>query len=186
MHQVTIRVNGRDVTTLADIVPETRPVKMLIVAKTAAPVSVATGHYFQGRQGRMFWNRLKEWNLLDAPTGSFEDDALLDHGYGLTDIVKVPREYGSEPSDAEYRAGVARVLELVARLEPRVLMFVYKRTLDQILRLHFEREKKSIYGFNEDLCELVGSHVFVFPMPGTPCRSAEATAAMRELTTTLM
>lgn len=75
MHQVTIRANGRDVTTLADIVPETRPVKMLIVAKTPAPVSVATGHYFQGRQGRMFWNRLKEWNLLnllDAPTGSFE------------------------------------------------------------------------------------------------------------------
>lgn len=168
-HQMTMSVGGRDVVTLADILPETGPMKMLMVAKTPAPVSVAKGHYFQGRQGRMFWNRLKDWDLLDAPAGSFEDDALLDHGYGLTDIVKVPREYASEPSDAEYRAGVARVLEFVARLEPHVLMFVYKRTLDQILQLHFKREK-STYGFNESLRDLSGLTSSSFRCPGLPAR----------------
>ena len=82
--------------------------RMLIVAKTPALVSVEAGHYFQGRQGRMFWNRLRDYDILTAPPGTHEDDVLLAHGYGLTDVVKVPRNYGNEPSDDEYREGLGR------------------------------------------------------------------------------
>jgi G:T/U-mismatch repair DNA glycosylase len=158
----------RDVVTLADILPAAGPMKMLMVAKTPAWVSVDVGHYFQGRQGRMFWNRLTEYGLLDVPSGTFEDEALLGHSYGVTDIVKVPRNYGNEPSDDEYREGLQRILELVAQLEPQVLLFVYKRVLDQILRLSFGQREKARYGFNDDLNERFDSRVFVFPMPGTP------------------
>jgi len=154
---------------------------MLIIAKTPAHASVEAGHYFQGRQGRMFWNRLREFDVLAVPPATHEDDVLLAHGYGLTDIVKAPRDYGNEPSDDEYRAGLDRILALISQLEPRVLMFVYKRVLDQILRLSFSRRQKSSYGFNPDLDELFGSRVFAFPMPGTPCTSAQAIIAMNEL-----
>jgi G:T/U-mismatch repair DNA glycosylase len=180
-HQVTIRVGGRDVVTLGDILPAEGPMKMLMIAKTPALASVDAGHYFQGRQGRMFWNRLSDHGLLNVLPPTFEDDALLDHGYGLTDIVKVPRDYGNEPSDDEYRDGLQRILDLVEELEPQVLLFVYKRVLDQILRLSFNRREKSTYGFNDDLNERFDSRVFVFPMPGTPCTSAQAITAMTEL-----
>jgi len=184
-HRTTIRVGDRNVETLADILPRTGPIKMLIVAKTPALVSVRAGHYFQGRQGRMFWNRLHDYGLLDAPAGSFEDDALIAHGYGLTDIVKAPRDYGSEPSNEEYRGGIERILDLVAQLEPQVLLFVYKRVLDQILTVAFDHPDKANYGFNPDLDTDFGCRVFAFPMPGTPCTSAQAITAMSELAETL-
>src|SRR5207302_1843191 len=131
------KVNGKQVVTLADILPNDGSLRMLVVAKTPAPKSVEAGHYFQGKQGQMFWNRLREYGLLRSSPGRFEDEMLLDHGFGLTDIVKVPRSYGNEPSDEEYRLGVSRILALIERLSPTVLMFVYKRVLDQILEIQF-------------------------------------------------
>jgi len=81
---VTIRVGGHDVVTLRDILPAEGPMKMLMIAKTPTLTSVDAGHYFQGREGRMFWNRLSDHGLLNVLPPTFEDDALLDHGYGLT------------------------------------------------------------------------------------------------------
>lgn len=180
-HQIQITVDGRPVTTLADILPTAGSLRMLMVAKTPAPISVEAGHYFQGTQGTMFWNRLVEYGLLNVPPGYFHDDVLLEHGYGLTDIVKAPRSFGNEPSDGEYRQGIGRIQQLVASFRPRVVLFVYKRVLDTILRLRFARNEKSAYGFNPDYDALFGARMFVFPVPGTPCTRATAQAAMEAL-----
>ena len=179
-NSIVITIDGRQVRTLRDILPDKPGLHVLFVAKTPAPVSVKAGHYFQGTQGRMFWNRLKEYGLL-RPTTEFEDDSLLEHGYGLTDIVKVPRAYGNEPSDAEYRAGLARILDLVRLHRPKVVVFVYKRVLDQILRFGFGVGTKASYGFNPAVEGQFGTRVFAFPLPGTPCTAAQAVAAMKEL-----
>jgi hypothetical protein len=180
-HQIVIRVQGKRHTTLADILPGRGPMTMLIVAKTPAPVSVDAGHYFQGKQGQMFWSSLQRYGLLNVPYGMQADDLLLAHDYGLTDIVKVPRDYGSEPSDEEYRQGLPRILQLIETLRPRVVMFVYKRVLDNVLMFGFGHHRKAKYGFNPDLDSKFDSKVFVFPMPGTPCTTAEATVAMTAL-----
>ena len=127
----------------------------------------------------MFWNRLRECGLL-IPTTEFEDDSLLDHGYGLTDLVKVPRGYGDEPSDAEYREGLHRILDLVRLHRPKVVVFVYKKVLDQILRFGFGISARSSYGFNPSVETQFGARVFAFPLPGTPCNTAQAIAAMKE------
>lgn len=179
-----IKVDGNLVTTLADILPVPPGLKALFVAKTPAPKSVAAGHYFQGRQGRAFWNRLIEYGLL-CPETAFEDESLLGHGYGITDIVKVPRHYGSEPSDDEYRAGLDRILTLIGEHEPQVVIFVYKRVLDKILEQAFGLSTRSSYGFNPDLDGRFDCRVFVFPMPGTPCKAEEAKVAMEELSSLL-
>jgi mismatch-specific thymine-DNA glycosylase len=184
-YQTTSIVDGHRVQTLADILPATGPMKMLIIAKTPAPVSVAAGHYFQGRQGQMFWNRLQDYGLLSVPPDTYPDEVLLDHGYGLTDVVKVPREYGMEPSDREYRAGLDRILGLMSNLQPRVTMFVYKGVLDQILKLPYGQKKKSVYGFNQALEGIFKCKVFAFPMPGTPCTAEQARRAMLDLQATL-
>jgi mismatch-specific thymine-DNA glycosylase len=176
----TIVIGDRKVTTLRDILPEEPGLRVLFVAKTPAPTSVEVGHYFQGKQGKMFWNRLKEYKLLDV-TSEWEDDSLLGHGYGITDIVKVPRGYGDEPTIDEYRAGIDRILETIRVHKPRVVVFVYKGVLDRVLELAFDIRKKSEYGFNPDLDKHFGSRVFAFPMPGTPCRKEVAHRAMVEL-----
>ncbi len=105
---ITVRVDGREFRTLRDLLPESPGLDILFVAKTPAPESVQKGHYFQGKQGRSFWKMLKQYGIL-TPTTDFEDDILLQHGYGLTDIAKEPRPFGQEPSREEYRTGARRI-----------------------------------------------------------------------------
>jgi len=177
-----ISVGGRRIRTLRDILPDRGHLRILFVAKTPAPISVEAGHYFQGRQGRMFWNRLMDYGLL-RPTTPYEDDSLLAHGYGITDIVKVPRGFGHEPSAEEYAAGVDRLFDLIRQYRPSVVVFVYKRVLDEVLSIRFGVTRKSTYGFNPDFTRYFGSPVFAFPLPGTPCTAEQADAAMCELAT---
>lgn len=131
----------------------------------------------------MFWRRLREYGLLE-PRTEFEDDSLLEHGFGMTDIVKVPGSYGNEPSADEYKAGSQRVLEIIREHHPRVVVFVYKRVLNEMLRC-LQLEGTSSYGFNPEFEEYFGARVFVFPMPGTPCSTERASIAMRELVSEL-
>ena len=42
-----------------------------------------------------------------------EDENLLNQKCGITDIVKIPREYGNEPSEEEYKSGLDRILQLI-------------------------------------------------------------------------
>lgn len=179
--QTKINIGGNIHNTLADILPPDEKLKILFIAKTPAPVSVNAGHYFQGKQGRMFWNKLSEYDILKVPHGQFEDEYLLINSYGLTDIVKVPRDYGNEPSEKEYHNGLSRILHLITKHEPKVIVFVYKVVLDNIMRLNFAHNTKAKYGFNQHLEKYFGSKVFVFPMPGTKCTKAEGIASMTAL-----
>lgn len=120
-HKITISINGKDVETLSDILPSKLGLEILFIAKTPAPISVEAGHYFQGRQGRTFWNKLSNYNILNVPHGEYEDDYLLEYFYGITDIVKVPRSYENEPSDDEYRQGLKRILNLIKLHKPKVI-----------------------------------------------------------------
>jgi len=128
-NQTTVFSKGQELRTLRDILPVTPGLHVLFVAKTPAPRSVEAGHYFQGRHGTSFWNKLKTNGLL-APTTEFEDDSLLEHGYGLTDIVKVPHAYREEPSDQEYLDGLPRILELVRDKTHQVVFLQTQAELD--------------------------------------------------------
>lgn len=46
------------------------------------------------------------------------------------------------------------------------------------MKLNFNRIQKSIYGFNPDFEKDFETKVFVFPMPGTPCKSDLAHSSM--------
>jgi hypothetical protein len=180
--RVAIEQNGERFDTLSDILPvNSGKLEILFIAKTPAPKSVEIGHYFQGTQGKMFWNKLIEYKILTIRLGTYEDENLLENNYGITDIVKKPREFGNEPSPSEYKFGLARIQRVIKNHRPTVLVFVYKKVLDNILRWGHDVKLKSVYGFNPDLESHFGSKVFVFPMPGTPCKSEVAVKAMIEL-----
>jgi hypothetical protein len=118
---------------------------------------------------------------LKVPIGEFADDFLLRNKFGITDIVKVPRDYGNEPTNLDYKDGLNRILGLINKHKPKVILFVYKRVLDKILDLSFGHKSKSRYGFNAELDKYFKSKVFVFPMPGTPCTRELAIKSMNEL-----
>ena len=174
-------INGIEFETLSDIIPKNNNLKIFFIAKTPALKSVEIGHYFQGRQGKSFWNKLIEYKILNVKNGTFQDENLINHNYGITDIVKVPRNYGNEPSKDEYIDGLERILKLIKEKKPKILVFVYKKVLDNILKYAFSIKTKSKYGFNDELEDFFGAKIFVFPMPGTPCPKEDISKHMKEL-----
>jgi TDG/mug DNA glycosylase family protein len=94
---------GSPVETLADLVP-IQP-RTVCVGINPAPISVAAGHYYQGRLGQRLFDRLRQVDLLPEQVDSWEDDEAFGRGVGFTDIVKRPTGSASEVTPAEFRYG---------------------------------------------------------------------------------
>jgi double-stranded uracil-DNA glycosylase len=127
-HRATLAIDGKPVETLADL-PPLRD-RLLFVGLNPSPVSVNAGHYFQGRLGRMFWERLIVAQILPRDTEiETADDALVAAGHGLTDLLKVPSKRDTA-SDATLRAGVGPLWQKIAVWRPAAVVFVYKRAAE--------------------------------------------------------
>lgn len=187
-YKIEIATGNETFITLQDILPETnKKLKILFVAKVPAPISVDDGHYFQGKQGKTFWNLLKSYGIINVPAGDKADEHLIEHGYGIIDIVKKPKQYSDEPTKCEYLMGMNRIIATIEKHRPEVIVFVYKGVLDKIMKYKFGFKDRSTYGFNDDLNDLFsGSRVFVFPMPGTPCTKEKINTSMLELENYIM
>jgi uracil-DNA glycosylase len=180
-HCIEIQVDGRGVTTLADVVPPRGPLRVLFIGSSPTPASVAAGHHLQGKLGKGLWKRLDEAGLLHVGPGQFADDLLLANDYGLTYLCKLPRPLEEDPGEDEYVAGWSQVSSLVTRHRPRILAFVHKSSLDSVLRTSFGWQHESSYGFNDDLMRTFGRRVFAVPLPGAACTAREARRHMVDL-----
>jgi double-stranded uracil-DNA glycosylase len=127
-HRTTIVVEGRKVTTLADIPPLRN--RLLFVGLNPSPVSVEAGHYHQGRLGQTFWRRLMTARILpkDTPIET-ADDALLAAGHGITDLLKRPTARDTA-TPADLTAGVGPLFQKVAVWRPAAIVFIYKRAAE--------------------------------------------------------
>lgn len=182
-YQITRKdVNGREYKTLRDILPKESSIDILFIGKVPAEISVEIGHYFQGRNGTAFWNMLKRYNILKVGKHEYCDEALEENNYGITDIVKNPRNYGDEPGNKEYREGKARIKELIQQYSPKIVVFIYKPPFMSLI----PKNEKVQYGFNPHCDEYFGgAKTFLFPMPGTPCNSEKQIEVMNELEETV-
>lgn len=105
--------------TLADRVgPDMR---VLVVGLNPSPASAESGIGFH-RPGNRFWPAVINAGL--ASVDRDPDHALAHHGMGMTDIVKRTTRRADELSKDEFAAGMERVEQLVAWLEPRTVLFV--------------------------------------------------------------
>jgi double-stranded uracil-DNA glycosylase len=110
--------------TLPDIPPKQGHV--LMVGINPAPVSVAAGHYYQGRLGRRLWRRLEGIGLLEDPVPGREDEAFTRAGHGLTDLVKRPTKSAAELGAEEFATGIEEFSEKVASWRPGMILFAFK------------------------------------------------------------
>jgi double-stranded uracil-DNA glycosylase len=110
--------------TLPDVPP--REGHVLLVGINPAPVSVAAGHYYQGRLGRRLWRRLEGIGLLDDPIPGREDEAFAQAGHGLTDLVKRPTKSAAELDAQEFEAGIEELGRKVTTWRPGLIVFAFK------------------------------------------------------------
>lgn len=125
------RLAGAELETLPDIAPKSGAV--LLVGINPAPVSVAAGHYYQGRLGRRLWRRLENLGLLrDAEPGA-EDEAFAAAGHGLTDLVKRPTPSSDLLSKAELAEGVDTLRAKIREWHPGLVLFAFREPAVRLL-----------------------------------------------------
>lgn len=148
---------GEQVETLADLL---RPgLRAVCVGINPSPVSVAAGHYYQGRLGQRFFRRLYEAGVMSAAPRGREDDAAYETGIGFTDIVKRPTARAAELRPEEFSYGRDVLRGKLTNVRPDHLIFTYKKTAE-VLYGRFRG-----HGFVADIDGPAGTRVFVMPGP---------------------
>ncbi|MEZ4861601.1 MAG: G/U mismatch-specific DNA glycosylase [Caldilineaceae bacterium] len=79
-----------------------------------------TGHHF-ARPGNRFWPTLYAAGFTDRLLKPAEEQALLTHGYGITNLVARATATAAELTSAELLAGGQRLLAKVEQYQPKVL-----------------------------------------------------------------
>jgi TDG/mug DNA glycosylase family protein len=125
-HRVVEIWRGAEIETLEDLL---RPgLRAVCVGINPSTVSVAAGHYYQGRLGRLFYSRLRTAGVIGAAPSGGEDDAAFAEGLGFTDIIKKPSARAKELSNEDFEAGKGLLVEKLERYRPSLVIFTFKKT----------------------------------------------------------
>ena len=95
--------------------------RLLVCGLNPSPAAADAGIGF-ARPGNRFWPAARAAGLVDRDRDPVA--ALVDHGVGMTDLVKRTTARAAELEPDEYREGLARVERLVRWLEPAAVVFV--------------------------------------------------------------
>jgi len=97
--------------------------KVLFVGINPSLYSAAVGHHF-ARPGNRFWPALHAAGITDRLLHPSEGRALLDRGYGITNIADAATSTADELSNEELIAGARRLERKVRRYRPAVVAFL--------------------------------------------------------------
>ncbi|MEJ2857465.1 MULTISPECIES: G/U mismatch-specific DNA glycosylase [unclassified Saccharothrix] len=86
-------------------------------------LSAATGHHF-ARPGNRFWPALHLSGFTPRRLAPGEQEELLEHGLGITNLSDRPTAKADELSADELRAGGERLTSLAEAYEPKVVAVV--------------------------------------------------------------
>jgi TDG/mug DNA glycosylase family protein len=119
--------------------------------------SGATGHHF-ARPGNRFWPALHAGGFTPRVLSPFEEEELLKHGCGITNVVQRTTATAAELSDDELRAGGKALVRKLKKWKPRVLAVLGIGAY----RTAFGRADTAL-GLQADL--ISGTRVWVLPNP---------------------
>jgi TDG/mug DNA glycosylase family protein len=168
-HRVYENWMGKSVETLEDLL---RPgLRAICIGINPAPTSVTRGHYYQGRLGQLFYERLRRAGILPDARG-WEDDLAFEGGLGFTDIVKRPTARASEVRTEEFAHGREALRTKIDAVSPKLLIFTFKKAAVALC---------GPFGGNGLLAGRTFGGATMFVMPGPYAPRAEVTQRLREL-----
>src|SRR5258708_24933214 len=115
--------------------------------------SVAQGHYF-ARKANRFWPALSRSVLSEPARRALDVDrlepahdvALLEHGFGFTDVVKRASARASEVNPDEFLAGARDLAEKLITFQPRIACFQGMMGYRPFLQAHEATATKPVLG----------------------------------------
>lgn len=117
---------------LADKVPPN--LHTLFVGINPAIRSAQLGHYY-AHPSNMFWRLLTASSVAPRAVTATDDDWMVKHGFGFTDVAKRPTSNAGELAKHEFEAARRRLEQFVKRLQPRTIAFVSKRAARAFLQV---------------------------------------------------
>lgn len=130
--------------------------KLVFVGFNPSLRSAETGHHFANPSNR-FWKIIHQSGLTPRLYRSAEDAALLELGYGLTNIVARPSRAAADISRVEYLAGARALAEKIACYRPERVCFVGKGVYQ------FYSGKSKVYWGFQERSRVAGVRDFVAP-----------------------
>ena len=95
---------------------------IVLVGLNPSVASAEAGRYFASPRNR-FWRALECAGIFAAPPSACRDRLLLDHGIGLTDVVKRPTRGASDLRAADYRRWAPVLRAKLERYRPLIVCF---------------------------------------------------------------
>ncbi|VFU10555.1 mismatch-specific DNA-glycosylase [Methylocella tundrae] len=143
--------------------------KVVFVGINPSIFSASQGHYFARKTNR-FWPAFSRSVLSLAAReaigasslGPTHDRALLDHGFGFTDMVARPTARASELNPAEFAAGAPLLIEKLERYRPGVACF-HGMTAYRIFHRMLGVDSEAVLGAQP--LRIAGARLFVVPNP---------------------
>ncbi|MCH7712129.1 MAG: mismatch-specific DNA-glycosylase [Chloroflexi bacterium] len=135
---------------------------IVLVGLNPSDYSVRQGHYFANPRNR-FWAAFNRSGLVGEEMSPELDFRLIDHGIGLTDVVKRPTPQGSGLKAEDYRRWAPVLKEKLLEYAPNIVCFQGVMGYGQYLRYAEGTREKPQVGRQ---CLTIGrSQVFVVPNP---------------------
>lgn len=176
-HQEYVNWMGREILTLADLVPNDPAI--LFVGYNPRPESVRMGHYYQGARGKQFWYYVVRTGYIAKPgPAQFHDDLMCQASFGFSDLVKRPTDEATGISDDEVVEGRKQLMEKIVLWRPGIICSVFKGALEKLFQCSLT------IGWNR--VRSTPKPVFVIPFPpGKYVNGDRIEAALRELRTAI-
>jgi TDG/mug DNA glycosylase family protein len=131
--------------------------KIVFCGTAAGKISAARGQYYAKPNNR-FWQVLHEVGLTPRKLSPKECQEVVQHGIGLTDLVKYASGMDRDLQDQDY--DVPRFNELMIRYSPDVIAFNGKKAAAKF----FQRSKPKIkYGKQTETLD----KIVIFVLPST-------------------
>jgi TDG/mug DNA glycosylase family protein len=131
--------------------------KVLFCGINPGLYSGAVGHHF-ARPGNRFWPTLHAAGFSNRLLSPFDEQTLLDQGYGITNLVKRATATAEELTAEELMEGARRLVRKVRRYRPGVVAFLGITAY----RLAFRR-KHVVFGPQVEW--IAGAAIWVLPNP---------------------
>lgn len=119
--------------------------------------SAAVGHHF-ARPGNRFWPALDRAGFTPRQLSPFEDAQLIEHGYGLTNMVAQATARADELTSKQLRGGARRLERKLQKHQPTCIAFLGITAY----RAAFDRPQAAIGRQPE---QIAGVEVWVLPNP---------------------
>ncbi len=135
---------------------------IVFIGLNPSSFSVKEGHYFANPRNR-FWTALNGSGLVPVQLSPALDKQLMDHGIGLTDLIKRPTSQASGLNVSDYREGAPILKTKLLDYRPAIACFHGMMCYRAYLKYAEDSREKPDLGLQRH--PIGQSQVFVVPNP---------------------